>query len=221
MATPYIPARDADFQNWANNFSTRITATPGTFGLISADAVAIAAAYATWNAAYLLAINPSTRTPVTVADKDTARINAQAIMRPYAQAISQNAGVTVDDKIDVGVNPRTNGPTPVAAPTSAPVLSLIAGTYLQHLLRYRDEGAPATSRAKPPNVLQIQIYAAASSVVVTDPAVLPLKAVATKVPVTIAWDSADRGKPAYYSSRWITRTGLVGPWSDLQSIIVV
>lgn len=220
MAASYIPTKDADFNNWSSNFSSLITAGPGTYGLIAADATAIAAAYSAWSAAYTLAINPPTRTPVTVADKDVQRINALAIMRPYAQAISLNAGVLVDDKIAVGVNPRTNGPTPVSAPTSAPVLSLIGATFLQHLLRYRDEGAPSTSRAKPANVLQMQLYAAASTTIVTDPAVLPLKTVATKVPVTVQWESGDRGKTAYYAARWITRTGLVGPWSDISQIII-
>jgi hypothetical protein len=221
MAVSYIPTKDADLDNWAANFSTRITAAPGTFGLIAADATAIAAAYTSWHTLYLAAIAPATRTPVSVADKDTAKIGLLAIYRPYAVAISLNAGVLTSDKIEVGVNPRTNSPTPVAAPTSAPVVSLIGATYLQHLLRYRDEGAPSTSRAKPVNVLQIQIFAAVSTTVVSDPATLPLKAVATKVPVVVAWDSSDVGKVAYYASRWVTRTGLVGPWSTISNIVVV
>lgn len=220
MASPYIPVRDADLNNWASNFSTSITASPGTYGLITADAVAIAASYTAWFAAYALAINPPTRTPVTVADKDAAKIGMLAIMRPYAQQVANNAGVDVSDKIALGVNPRTNTPTPIAAPTSVPILSLIAATYLQHTLRYRDEGAPSTSRAKPVNVIQIQIFGAASATVLSDPTALPLLTTATKVPVVVTWDSGARGKPAYYTSRWINRNGLVGPFADITSIIV-
>lgn len=220
MAAPYIPVRDADLNNWASNFSTLITASPATYGLISADAVAIAASYTSWFAAYGLAINPPTRTSVTVADKDTAKISMLALMRPYAQQIANNAGVDVSDKIALGVNPRTNTPTPIAAPTSVPVLSLISATYLQHTMRYRDEGAPSTSRAKPVNVIQMQLFAAVSATVISDPTTLPLIATATKVPVVVTWDSSDRGKPAYYTARWINRNGLFGPFCDISNIIV-
>lgn len=220
MATNYIPTRDADLQNWADNFSTLLTASPGTYGLIAADASAVASAFLTWSLAYAAAVNPSTRTPVNVNAKDVARIGLLTMVRPYAVQISLNAGVLSADKIAIGVNPRTTGQTPVAAPTSAPILSLIGATFLQHLLRYKDEGAPSTSRAKPANVVQIQLYAAVSATLVSDPNVLPLKTATTKVPITVTWESSDRGKTAYYAARWITRRGLVGPWSDILPIIV-
>lgn len=221
MATSYLPTRDADLVTWANNFSTLLTASPSTYGLIAADATAVAAAVGPYVAAYAVSQAPETRTPVTVSDKDTAKINMLDVVRPYAVGISLNAGVLTADKIAIGVNPRTAGLTPIVAPTSAPVVSLIGATYLQHLLRYRDEGAPSTSRAKPVNVVQIQIFAAVSATVISDPETLPLKTTATKVPVVVEWDSSDQGKPAYYASRWITRTGLVGPWSTITPIIVV
>ena len=40
---PYIPARNANLIAWAANFSTLITASPGTYGLLAGDATAIAA----------------------------------------------------------------------------------------------------------------------------------------------------------------------------------
>ena len=223
MATSpsYIPSRDADLDFWALNFSSLIAAGPGTYGLITADATAITAAYTSWHAAYLLVTSPDTKTATTVAAKDVAKINLLALVRPYAIQISLNPGVSVDDKVALAINPRTNTPTPVPAPTSAPVLSLIGATYLQHTLRYRDEGAPATSRAKPPGVTAIEIYAATSATIVTNPELLPLKTTASKVPVVVSWDSSDQAKVAYYATRWITQRQLRGPWSAIQAIVVV
>lgn len=221
MAAPYIPTRDADLDDWATNFTTRLTASPGTYGLIAADATAVASVVTTWHTAYLVAIAPSTRTPVTVQAKDAARIGMLDVIRPYAVGISLNAGVLAADKIAIGVNPRTTGPTPVPAPSTLPVISLISAQHLLHLLRYRDQDAPSTSRRKPANVTQIQIYGAVSATVISDPTTLPLRTIATKVPVTIAWDSADVGKTAYYAARWQTRTGLVGPWSVISAIVVM
>ena len=90
----YIPQRDSLLLPWALNFSTLITASPATYGLLAGDATAIAAVYSAYNTAYGLAINPATRTPVTVANKDTAKITMLATIRPYAQSISLNAGVS-------------------------------------------------------------------------------------------------------------------------------
>lgn len=221
MADSYIPTRDSQLDVWSANFSTKITAAPGTYGLIAADAAAITAVVTPWHTAFLAATAPATRTPVSVQVKNAALIAMLDVVRPYAVAISLNQGVLASDKLAVGVNPRTTGITPVGAPTSNPVVSLIGGTYLQHLLRYRDEGAPSTSRAKPVNVTQIQIFAATSATVVSNPDTLPLKMIATKVPIAVNWDSSDLGKTAYYAARWQTRTGLFGPWSPIYPIVVM
>lgn len=217
----YVPARDADLDFWALNFETLIAAAPGTYGLITADATAITGAYNVWHAAYLLVTSPDTKTATTVAAKDVAKINLLALLRPYAVQISLNPGVSVDDKVALAINPRTNTPTPIPAPTTSPVLTLIGATYLQHTLRYRDEAAPSTSRSKPPGVAAIEIYAATSMTIITNPALLPLKTTASRVPVIVNWDSAQQGETAYYATRWVSARQLRGPWSAITQIVVV
>ena len=53
---------------------------------------------------------------MTVQAKNTERVMVLATCRPYAQAISLNAGVTAGNKIALGVNPRTSVPQPITAP---------------------------------------------------------------------------------------------------------
>lgn len=213
---PYIPPKDADLANWADNFSDLATASPGTYGLLTADAVAIAAVVTPFLSAYSTAINPSTRTPVTVAAKDVARTNMLDLVRPYAVAISLNAGVLTSDKIAIGVNPRTSTPTPVATPTTSPVLGISAAGNLVHVIRARDEESSPTSKAKPYGVTQMQLWAAAVTIATPTPTPdeTTLKQIVTKVPTQAFWDSDDAGKKAVYYARWQTRTGLVGPWSS-------
>lgn len=217
---PYIPARDTDFNNWLANFSTLLTANPPLYGLTPVDAVAVAAAAADWLVAYNAAIDGTTRGPFTIANKDTTRTATEAIVRPYAQAISNNAGVLVADKVAIGVNPRTNTPTKIAAPTTNPVLSIFSAIQLVHQLRYRDELASPTVKAKPYGVLQVQLYATASATPITDPAALDFVGGFTKSPLQVEWQAGDAGKVAYYAARWVTRTGLVGPWSPVVSFTV-
>lgn len=214
---PYIPNRDADLQTFAQNFSTLITASPASYGLVAGDATAIASAYTSWNTAYLAAVNPSTRTPVTVAAKDVAKTSLLATIRPYAQTISLNAGVSSGNKIALGVNPRTSTPTPIATPTTNPVLDVTQALPLQHVLRYRDSTASPSVKSKPYGVIQCQIFAQASATPITDPAAIAFKQAVTKAPALLTFDSADVGKKIYYAARWVTRSGKVGPFSPITS----
>jgi hypothetical protein len=216
----YIPPKDADLSAWILNFSTLITASPATYGVMAGDAVAIAAQNTAYQAAYSLAVNPSTRTPTTVQAKNIAKASALVVCRPYAQAIANNAGVTAANKIALGLNPRTNTPTPVTAPTTFPNLTIQSAGVQTHVLRYRDSAAAPSVKAKPAGVIALQLYATASATPITDPAALTFRGPQTKSPLQVAWDAGDVGKKAYYSARWQTRTGLFGPWSAVTSFTI-
>lgn len=222
----YIPPKDADFQSWLLNFSTQLTASPATYGLVAANAVTVAAAYAAWNAAYLLGggtyhlpVNPATKTPETTQAKADARISAESVVRPFAQLISRNAGVLASDKIAIGVNPRTTVPTPIPAPTSFPILSLVGATPWQHTLGSKDSAA-VTGKAKPFGALQLELRCTASATPIVDPEALAFVGLYTKAPFAVNFDVSDVGKQAYYSGRWITRTGLAGPFSAIVNFTV-
>lgn len=217
---PYIPAKDAGLNSWANNFSTLLTASPATYGLLAADATAVAGAVDTWNAAYALVTSPSTKTKATVAAKNTARIGLLTTIRPYAQQISLNAGVTSGNKTAIGVNPRTSTPAPITAPTTYPVLTIANSLALTAIVAYRDQLASPSVKSKPYGVVQIQIFANTSATPITDPTLLPLKTQTTKSPLSISWPSAAKGLVAYYAARWVTRAGLVGPWSPIVNFVV-
>lgn len=216
----YIPPKDADFDTWATNFSALLTASPATYGLVAGDAATVAAAYTPWHTAYLAANNFSTRGPSTVQTKNTAKVNLLAIVRPYAQLISNNAGVSPTAKVNIGVNPRTTVPAPIVAPTSFPLLALRGGTPLQLTMAYSDSAAP-DGKAKPYGALQLQVFAQVSATVITDPAAITFHGAATKSPFVLDFESGDANKIAYIAARYVTRTGLVGPWSAIQSATVM
>lgn len=58
----YLPRRDVDLLAWASNFSQRVSADPGAYGLTAGMAASVAAAEAAFGAAYRVASEPSTRT---------------------------------------------------------------------------------------------------------------------------------------------------------------
>jgi hypothetical protein len=212
MATPYIPPKDSDLLAWATNFDNLITATPAVYGLVAADATAITAVVAPYQAAQAVVDNPATKTSVTVAAKNTAKQAMLAVVRVYAQTIAHNAGVTDADKLALGLNLPNTSPSPIPAPTSSPILTVIGATPGQLTIRFADSNTP-DKRSKPQGVTQMQLFVQVSTTAGDDPADASFYAAVTKQPFAVDFEVADAGKIATLWARWQTRTGLTGPFS--------
>lgn len=224
-SSPYIPAADAPFQDWLLNFSTKLTASPATYGLIAGDAVIVAASYTAWNAAYLVSVTPATRTSAAIAAKDAARASAEAIVRPYAQRIRVNPAVTNASRVTIGVTVAVFPPTPIPAPLTNPVLGLVRATPLTHVMAFSDSDTP-TTKAKPYGVKQCSILVTIGIAPAVDPTVARYVGGFTKSPLQITHDSGDRGKIATYFSRWENGSGpggvgAFGPWGTPVSYVIM
>lgn len=220
----YIPATDSAFLTWLNNFSSLLTASPATYGLSGADATIVAGVTTTYDSALALATDPSTRTSVTVASKDAARASAEAIVRPYAVSISQNTAVSNGDKVAIGVTVRSNIPTPIPAPVTPPVISLIKANPLVQQLMIRPLGS--STKAKPGGTIAIEVARTVGTVPATDPNQLAIVGQYGKTPLIQNFESADQGKTVTYAARYRTRSGpggqsQAGPWSNLVSFVVI
>lgn len=225
MQNPYIPSTDADFATWLENLAMLIAATPTDYGLVTGDATIISGVNTSFQAAYLLAVNPATRTAPTIADKDAERTAATATVRPYCIQISQNMGVSDALKLGVGVNlPNTARPR-IPAPTTQPVLVHAQSNPGVITLRYYDVTTPL-SKAKPFGATGIQIR----QIVGTAPAVTPDAAdyvdTWTKSPNTVTTLSGDIGKILTLWGRWVTKSGPAGvaqfgPWSTALSVGII
>ena len=215
---PYIPPRDADFDAWFTNFSTLLTASPTTYGLVAGDATTVAASLTLWSAAYTAAITPSTRTPVTVAAKDTQRIASTLILRPYAQRIAVNPAVTNGNKVAIGVNPRGTVPTPIPAPTTPPILYWKGAFPGEIKLAYKDTALGATKK-KPFGAIGLEVWAGYGA---TSPPPLSgcvYQKTMTKSP-NVLDTTGHAGEAVAIYGRFVTRSGpggnaQFGPWSTV------
>jgi len=225
MTPSYIPAPDADFNNWLNNFSTLLTADPTAVGETAGTALVLAADVTAWNAAYATATNPATRTAPAVAAKDNARVAAEATVRPIAIRIRNNAAVTDAQRVDYGVTVPKLVPTPIPAPTSFPIIGLRAATPGVHQLQYTDSDAPS-GKAKPFGAVGIELWRSVGTVPATDPSQCTFYGTATKSPFRSTFITADAGKVCTYFARWNTKSGpggmaQTGPWSAPLSVVIV
>ena len=213
---PYIPPKDAALDNWASNFSTLITASPATYGLTSVDAGNIAAAFSAFDSAYQLCTSPTTKTAQAVSSKNTAKVNMLNVIRPYAQTISLNPGVTSANKIALGLNPRTSTPSPITPPASNPVLTILSQNTGTINLRYRDSAASPSVKSKPFGVKQCALFGAGSATVITDPSKLPQVASMTKSPFQFSFPPGyTLGQTWYFSAVWQIQKGDQSPFAPI------
>jgi hypothetical protein len=217
---PYIPSKEADLDAWAANFSTLISAAPAMYGLALSDAGTIAAMFANWHSAYVLTTSNTTKTAATVAAKNTQKVNMLGVIRPYAQMIALNPGVSSANKIALGLNPRTSTPSPITPPASNPILNVQSAANLSIILRYRDSAASVSVKAKPYGVTVCQVFFLVSTTPVTDPTTMLLMSSATKSPLTATFPSTKGGQQAYFAARWVTQSGGVSPWSPIVSFTI-
>jgi hypothetical protein len=208
----YIPAEDTLALAWMVNFASKLTTQFALYGVTPSDALAVTNAVNQFDAALQLTLDPATKTTVTVANKDQARAAAEAICRQYAMAIKVSAGVSDGDKIAIGVRPQNDQRDPIPAPDTSPMLNVVAATPLSHTLRYSDSMTPDSGR-KPEGAISLQLFVAVGTEAATEEGAGNFYGNFTKNPVLVAFDPADDGKVASYSSRWQSRRGEVGPWS--------
>src|SRR5437016_1820127 len=99
----FLPSSDADLLAFAQNFSTKVTATPVPYGLVAGDATALAALVTSFTTALNTANTPATRTAVTVASKDTARAVLVTELRQLARRVQATPTVTAAQRIELGL----------------------------------------------------------------------------------------------------------------------
>lgn len=213
MPGDFIPSRDAELQAWLLNFKTLIAANPTNYGLVAGDATVITNSYVAWNAAYVAATNPATRTHVTIAAKDAQKILTVDVVRTYSTTIRANGAVSDSFKLGLGLHIHDTIPTPIPPPSTYPILAINGAGPAQQDLRAADQLTP-TRRAKPHGTAGLLVFRAIGTAIATDPDSAPFLGFVTKAEFHSSFSSADDGKIATYFARWTNAKGEVGPWSS-------
>jgi hypothetical protein len=150
MAKSFLPAKDAELLAWSSNFSTRISATPTAFGLTAPQATAYAALHTAFADALATATEPSTRTRGAIAAKDAARTPLKADARELARIVNAFPSITNQQRIDLGLTPRSGTVTPINPPTESPVTEVVSAIGRTLKVKLRSVGSDR--RAKPAGV---------------------------------------------------------------------
>jgi hypothetical protein len=214
MASNWLPTKEATLQQFAVNFSSKITAAPTSYGLVVGDATALASLVTSYTSTLATATNPTTRTKTAVTNKNVAKAQLVADIRVLAKRIQANPAVTAGQKTDLGL-PLKQTPTPIPAPTVAPALNLSSIGIRSHSIRVADEATP-NKRGKPAGVQGAEVYVYVAASTVNPPSDLTawrFEGLTTDPDFNIGYTDADTGKQATIVARWYNPRGEPGPIS--------
>lgn len=212
MAKSFFLGTDHELYTGAADFSTKISATPGAFGLDASECTAFAAVNAAYASAYEASQDPATRTKAKIAAKNQARANLRAMAADLARIINGTPTVTDEQKIELGLNvPATRAPIP--PPGVAPVAEITGVRGRLVGVRVRDSVTPSR-RGRPAGVLGANIYSYVGATYPTDPTGWQFEGATTKGKLDVLFpDTVAGGTQVWICATWFNAKAQAGPAS--------
>lgn len=203
-----IPQTDDALLSFANNFST--TWSPATFNVVLPTAASLAALANNYSEELALAQNPSSRTPQQIAIKNTNKAALIAALRPAARSAitAYRAGIVTEAAItNLGLR-IPSPPTPITAPTDAPLIDVASVAVNTVTLRCNQvvNGLPVTLRRFPYGIIGCEYEFSAGTILESF--------TSNRVNTIRSTTGFAAGVIVTSRARYYTRTGLVGPWSQ-------
>lgn len=215
----YMGTTDAEQVTWLEVFFAALDAAPATYQVDAAELVTLGALVSATTASFAIggttgrfANNVATYTPVTAAAFAVDIAASKGLAAAMAMLIRQNPGITDPEKIAAGVRPVNANRIPVPTPVTLPLLSILFAAPGTHTLEFADSATPAL-KAKPFGSIGMLLFVHVAAAAVMDPLLASYLLTAPKNPVFASFAIGDNGMIATYFARWITKKGLMGPFS--------
>ncbi len=152
-----VPDADSLFALRARNFATTIARDPQRFNLTAEDAAWITQRVKEYRNALAKATRPSTRTRPAVKEKNTARAEAERVVRAFRKVIAADDRISAGDKIILHIKERSTKPKRRKCPKNPPVLIFEGSTTSGlHKLRYCEDLGTG-SKQKPVGAERVEI----------------------------------------------------------------
>ena len=157
MPSNFPPRREANLVIWSGIFGSKITLSPGAVGLNAGQCTTYNGYQSAFVNAYTIAQADATRSPMNVSLKNQAKANLIRNIRLLAGIIQKFPGTTNPMRMDLGLPVRGTSPTPIPAPSGAPLVEVKSVSGRTARLRLID-GANPTRRGMPPGTAGASVY---------------------------------------------------------------
>ena len=172
-----------------------------------------------WIEVYPLTTNRATSTGTLRDKRDNLRTAIVAKMREIYADMPESV-LTEDDRNSLRIFERDTTPTEIQAVDFAPVLSFEKVSNGIQIVRFQNPETPDSNAMPPSQGAEVQRFVGDAGLEENDVPFAHFKDTGKHL-LQVDYDPSDKGKTAYYRSRYETATGKTGPWSDMQSEIVL
>ncbi|MDR0376038.1 MAG: hypothetical protein LBH85_10045 [Treponema sp.] len=216
-------AGDADFDSGLENLVDYVVAktsggSPAWPHVPQSAVASLASARAAWRAAYQKTFGA--HTPVDTEAKNDARKAAAAITRPFIAQYLMFPPVSNEDRTAMRLHNRDTRPTPIGEPKTRPVITDIRALGgFQVKIWFRDETTP-DSRAIPYGCNGCLLNFAWSREQIGDVSALTQTKLLTHSPFTLTFPPEAQANFLSCAARWQNEKGELGPWSDIQHVVI-
>jgi hypothetical protein len=219
--TPAFPERDEDFDAFYHRVVEYVLAkvmvpNPEWTHIPVSAAEALAADYGAWHAAWEATRVPHLP-PVTLA-KNNAREHSQKVIADFRDTYLSRPPVTNEDLLAMGFHIHDTTPTTVNALDEFPVVE--ARTAKARIVDFWFKGRNNKRWGKPKHAHGMELKWIMAD---TPPASVddfPHSEFATRNPLRLVFDEADRGKRLYYIARWETEAAKKSEFSEIYWVII-
>ena len=216
----FIPRKDADFLQWTNNFMNYLGANVRQFGFPDDVYAELTDQHSDFAAKLEVAVNPATRTKLTIQAKTSARkIFEKALRQAVKEYLANNHLVSDEDRDGLGIpiykTTRTAAPVATDSPDSDSDNSVIGRVSIHFF-----EKGSSHKKAKPAGQHGAEIAWIVSDTPPTRWDELLHSNIDTNSPFTLSFEHDQRGKTLYFALRWENTRGEKGPWSEILSAII-
>jgi hypothetical protein len=221
----WLPGPIEAFKTFAGNFCTMVVDNAAAWHLSDADKTATATLKAAFDAAQEAADTPATRTHVSIEAAQAARNTLEAhlrhIKRVYIDPGFESGLISLSEYLALGLSPRDTTPSPVADPTSRPLLyglqSLGGFAVRTH---FKDEHRAHSQAVLPGcNGCLLNYYYGPEQI--KDVEQLGLTQLLTASPAIIHLPPDAEGSWLSVAPRWqLDKDGILGPWGPIEYVRV-
>jgi hypothetical protein len=209
MARNFYFGKDADIVAGSANFASLIATGFASYGLTNAQATAFGTLNTALQSSYSAAINPSTRTPVSVEAKTLAIKSMRASAINLAKIVYSTASVNDSQLVALGLLPRSTR-TPVPPPASAPDIDVVS--VGGNTVKIRLHPAGSTRRGKPAGVSGASVFSFVGASAPTDESDWKFEGNASRTSLSVIFPgSTAPGARVWFTAFWFNERKQRGP----------
>ena len=219
----FVPSRDAEFDGWLANLTGYVEAkttgeSPAWTHIPAAKVTDLKQHTADWRAAHAKTLGP--HTSVDTEAKNDARKAAEAFARQFVAQFLKFDPVTNEDRTAMNLHNRDTTHSPIGKPATRALITGLKGLGgFRTEIRFQDEATPG-SHAVPYGMNGCLLSYTVGAEKAMNYALLKETQLMTHSPFTLSLGPEAEGKFLSCATRWQSERGELGPWGEIQHIVV-